>query len=678
MQFTITTIILILTILINGSLLYVVNKDAGKIKKVNQIFTLNIMSIIGWGASILLIIWLPYLTDENTYTAGEFGYTIEKIIFFFGALLVITNFWFAYYFTHQKLYVSVLTITTIILQGTVLLLTLLNNVFYTSVTILPEGFALLELQPLNGIYALFLLFHLVAPPIILLLGRRHARDKRQASLMKLLAGTYSLFLVSSITLNWILPVYFGIFAFNALGPTLSLIVVAGVAYAIIQHQFLNIKIAIQRGVIYTTLFAFIVLVYSSLLNVSAFFFDDSLFIDDFVSSLLTTIIGISTIPRLDSWLRTQTDPIFFKGQYDYREALHALSESLYKNIEMDKLVSNLEQQLQETLRSESVTLSQTPPKDAADRSLTVPVAHNNSNVGYIIIGPKRSGEAFTTEDQQLLNTFAVQASTAIGRALLYQEVKEYAEELEQKVTDRTVELQTLQEKQRDMMLYISHDLQTPLTIFQTKLEKLKQIAGHTEIVESLETSLLDLSRFITQLLRYAKLETGREEFELTEGNASEFMHELLDEVQIIADAAGVTVIREITPNITMSYDQSKMREVIMNVASNAIKYRDPEKNNPYVKFTTSETETAYLCTIEDNGLGIDSEDLPHIFEHFYRVKNTGTIKGTGLGLAVVHELIALSGGSITATSTIGSGTCFSITIPKANYQAVLKRIQPTR
>ena len=672
--FTIAILVLALTFIANAILFISTFNRRSQSNQLLTIFRLHIAAIASWALFILLLLLTAQAADFPIYEAFTPGYTLAQMVFLAATILFSTNYWFVELFVHNRVRITILSVIMILLQISTAIASVIPNVLYTTIEVVPEGYVQLAIEPLNALYGIFLLAHLIVPLFILYWYKRKETEVQKRKQFAILLPFYLFFLLLSMTFNWVLPVYFGIFNFNAYGPTTSVILVIGITYAIVKYQFLDIRTVIQRGLIYTLLFIFIMLVYSAALNFTAIFFDARFVLDDFFSGLFTTIIGIVTIPRLDTWLRQKTDSWFFKDTYNYQDALHELSESLYKNIELDKLVPKLETQLQDTLRTESVTLSQERPRTEEDH-LIIPIIHNHDTVGYLQIGPKRSGDAFTKDDQQLLETFALQASTAIGRALLYQEVKEHAKELEQKVSDRTFELQTLQEKQRDMMLYISHDLQTPLTIFQTKLEKLKQIEGHTEIVESLETSLLDLSRFISQLLRYAKLETGREEFTLETGDASAFMHELLDEVQIIADEAGVIVERDITPGITLTYDQNKMREVIMNLASNAIKYRDDTKHERFVKFTTKETDKAHICSIEDNGIGIAAEDLPHIFEHFYRVKGADTVKGTGLGLAVVHELVAFAGGTITADSTVGTGTTFTMTFPKKNYQAAVEKVQ---
>ena len=245
-----------------------------------------------------------------------------------------------------------------------------------------------------------------------------------------------------------------------------------IVYIITRHQFFELKIAIQRGFIYSVLLAFIVLIYITLLSITDLVFDPENVIDDFFSGLATSIIGIITVPRLDRYLRKITDRFFFKDQYDYSEALHQLSGTLQTSLDMDTLLQACTDELSSILRAEYVRIEPTVHQADTDE-LTIPILLNEKTSGQIIIGPKRSGDAYTEEDIMLLNTFATQAATAISRVFLYQEVKEYADELEQKVQARTQELQTAQENQRDMMLHISHNLQTPLAILQTKIEKTK-------------------------------------------------------------------------------------------------------------------------------------------------------------------------------------------------------------
>lgn len=269
----------------------------------------------------------------------------------------------------------------------------------------------------------------------------------------------------------------------------------------------------------------------------------------------------------------------------------------------------------------------------------------------------------------LITTFATQAATALSRVFLYQEVRRRAEELEVKVIERTKELQTTQENQRDMMLHISHNLQTPLAILQTKIESIKKQSEATSEITSLEQSLQQTSQFIHDLLRFARLDSNYEELEVTDVNVSQVVTELAEEIQIIAATNEITVNQLISPNVVIQTDRSKLREVIMNLASNAIKYMgdQPERT---IDFSLSTAKDTVTITITDTGVGIEAKDVERIFNNFYRAQNSTMNKGTGLGLAITKQIVINLGGEITLQSTPGVGSSFTITLPRIHSNTV--------
>ena len=130
--------------------------------------------------------------------------------------------------------------------------------------------------------------------------------------LKVLFAIYLFFLIVSVTTNWILPVYFQIFTFNAFGPTISLVVVGGIVYAITRYQFLDIRIVIQRGIIYTSLLAIVIGVYLTTVFLLGLLFQRTTNVTILVSAGLTALIGIFGVPPLERYFRKATDRIFFK------------------------------------------------------------------------------------------------------------------------------------------------------------------------------------------------------------------------------------------------------------------------------------------------------------------------------------------------------------------------------
>ena len=225
---------------------------------------------------------------------------------------------------------------------------------------------------------------------------------------------------------------------------------------------------------------------------------------------------------------------------------------------------------------------------------------------------------------------------------------------------RGEQLQKLQENQKRMLLDISHTLQTPLAVFQTRLELLKNTVLDDTAIDTLEHSLNDLSQFINDLLRLARLEHSPEGPH-TPLNFSALIEDVFEEIQPIASNLGVTTENKIGTGIYVQGDSAKLREAIRNLVSNALKYTPQE--NGKISFSLRRKDMFAVFALKDSGVGISREDLPHIFERFWRAKNSEHVPGSGLGLALAKHIIERHNGTLTAKSGRGQGSTFEIRLP---------------
>jgi signal transduction histidine kinase len=520
-----------------------------------------------------------------------------------------------------------------------------------------------SLSPINGplmpLFSLMCAVYFLASMYLFFNHFKKSRGTDRLRMWYLLAGL--LLSSGSIVLFDILLPAFGIFSLIALGP-LSLVAFSGlIAYAIMRHQLMDIRIVLQRGLVYSILVMLIVGCYLMLLALASKTFGET--IDTVLSiGLLTTVIGVSTAPRIERYFRRLTDHIFFKDTYDYAEALHQLSECLSSTLEVNDLTSHCEVALQNILKSERVSILPAG-SSTFGAVLTLPIVLEGMVIGTISLGEKRSGDPYSREDKQLLYTFSLQAATAFGRAMLYARVSEHAQELEVRVFERTQELQAMQENQRQLMLDISHNLQTPLAVFQTKLEQLKLSSPHDEALHSLEYSLDELSVFISDFLRLARMEQQAGDA-FVSLDLSALVEGLLEELEIIAADQNITITSTVTPHIHVLGDEARLREVIQSLASNSIKYmRDKGPRLIHVSLTCE--DGAALLSVQDSGVGISADDVPHIFNRFWRAKQVDDVAGSGLGLSLAKHIVERHGGTISAQSELGHGTTISIRLPLA-------------
>ena len=172
---------------------------------------------------------------------------------------------------------------------------------------------------------------------------------------------------------------------------------------------------------------------------------------------------------------------------------------------------------------------------------------------------------------------------------------------------------------------------------------------------------------IEQILQYASLRRSRQQYSLRPADMNEIAVKALEQTRPALDAAGFSVDTKYDPDLPMvKVDPAVLSRAIQNLIQNASKYSGESR---WMKITTEKARTRYgvetCLSIEDRGMGIDREDLRHIFEPFYRggAAVAAQIHGTGLGLFMVREALISMGGSITVKSARGKGCIFTIHLP---------------
>ena len=225
---------------------------------------------------------------------------------------------------------------------------------------------------------------------------------------------------------------------------------------------------------------------------------------------------------------------------------------------------------------------------------------------------------------------------------------------------------------------ISHDLKTPLSLIITPLEKL--LAGQLEKSIRVELDLVwrnarMLMDEVTQLLDMRKLDAGNEKLHLSHGDFIEFLRKIVESFKYYAESRGVVMNLKInSPSIEMDFDQSKMRRVVMNMLSNAFKYNSVRGS---ISVTVGREGQNMVLQIADTGIGIKDENKHRIFDRFYQESNDTEYIGSGIGLHIVKEYVAMHQGEIAVADNHPQGTVFTITIPVGNTHAESNSIVPT-
>ena len=211
---------------------------------------------------------------------------------------------------------------------------------------------------------------------------------------------------------------------------------------------------------------------------------------------------------------------------------------------------------------------------------------------------------------------------------------------------------------------ISHEFRSPLTLISGQVQNLLQPnrpESDKKKLLTIEKNSDRLLSLINQLLSLSKLEAGKMELHKQQGDLVPFLQNLLFSFQSLADSKGIHLRFESKrESIFSDYDPNKLEQVFLNLISNAIKFTH-DGGEVTVSLKMCDDNHAEIC-VEDTGMGITKEHLPYIFDRFYQADSASTrqAEGTGIGLALAHELILLHEGKIDVNSSPAEGTCFTV------------------
>lgn len=230
------------------------------------------------------------------------------------------------------------------------------------------------------------------------------------------------------------------------------------------------------------------------------------------------------------------------------------------------------------------------------------------------------------------------------------------------------ELEALNQMKSEFVSSVSHELRTPLASI---IGFAQTILLDPELSAELQREFLQivleegrrLSKLINDLLDLARIESGRAIMERGTHDLVPIIERAVQSIAMQADAKSIAInIGLCKPQIITDFDEDRMAQIIINLLSNAVKFT-PDRG--VITVTADLTATEAMVRIQDTGMGIPAEALPHLFEKFFRVHRPGLdIRGTGLGLAIVKQLIDMHGGSIAVESRVEQGSTFTIRFPR--------------
>ncbi len=224
-------------------------------------------------------------------------------------------------------------------------------------------------------------------------------------------------------------------------------------------------------------------------------------------------------------------------------------------------------------------------------------------------------------------------------------------------------LKKVESLKQNFISLMSHDLKTPVAKIAGIADvTLRDAQGNVEVTKGLHNiidSTKELNKFITSILDLTKIESQNLALNKVNKDINSIITGIIEELRYEANQKSIKVEADLAPLYPIEVDMVLIKRVLSNLIENALKYSG---ENSTVNVKTWDDDDWVTVEISDNGVGIPEDDLEHIFDKFYRVKNDAShsIKGTGLGLYLVKYFVELHGGTISASSKLGQGTNFTV------------------
>jgi signal transduction histidine kinase len=302
---------------------------------------------------------------------------------------------------------------------------------------------------------------------------------------------------------------------------------------------------------------------------------------------------------------------------------------------------------------------------------------STGHTAYIVLGYKKSGDSYNSQDADALKILANGLSIAVHNALQFEEIGKFNETLKEKIEEATRKLRRTNDKLRkldetkdDFISMASHQLRTPLTSVKGYVSMV--LDGDAGKITDLQRKLLTQSfissqrmvYLISDLLNVSRLRTGKFIIEPMPTNLSTMIEEEIDQLQETAKGRKLTLTFNKPDHFpTMMFDETKMRQVIMNFIDNAVYYTP---SGGHIEVNLVERPSTIEFTVVDDGIGVPRHEQQHLFSKFFRAHNAKRARpdGTGLGLFMAKKVIIAQGGAIVFKSQEGRGSTFGFTFAK--------------
>jgi len=501
--------------------------------------------------------------------------------------------------------------------------------------------------------------------------------------------------------------------------------IASVAYAIVKHRLMDIRLIIARAFSYTILTLIIAGFYASgVFLIGRWLFPITFQGEQLVISVIFAIIVAYTFQPLRACLEKITEDIFFQETYNPEILLGEISKIFKSTLDLNSLAKKSLKKLTAEMRLdfglimlsiedengeaivgskkkiEKISLSKKEVSyihkkvnnyvifDEIEEGKFKDLLRNNNigciielkseqqNIGLLVLGNKLSGNIYSHRDVQILAIIGPQLAVAIQNARRYRQAQLFSKRLEKEVTSATkglrkanTKLKDIDKQKNEFIAMVAHEIRAPMTAIKGFISMVTE--GDTgDISEKTRGYLVDANamserviRLVNNMLNVSRIEEGRMLYQIEDINLSRLAQMTQSQFKVEAERKGLKFKLSIPQEINdvVEADSERLLEVIVNLVSNAVKYT----GEGFVEMLLSQpSEDKVKLEVKDSGPGISQAEQKKLFRKFYRVQsNVGKTIGTGLGLHISKLLVEKFKGEIGVDSELKRGSNFWFTLP---------------
>jgi signal transduction histidine kinase len=491
-----------------------------------------------------------------------------------------------------------------------------------------------------------------------------------------------------------------------------LVIPATLAIAIVKHRLFDVEVVINRSLVYSLLTITTAGLYLLVIQILQEIFSS----DRKLFSVIAVFAAAAAFHPAQRRIQDLVDRAFFRQKYDYRKAVlafgrqaqlaagreelldmflsalrtvwapdkagvfvhdrpredHSVQDesAVHRGDAFDESVFSRPQCIpglfwarRNAVRSaDDVSFAEETALAANGLELALPLAlPGAATCGWLVLGRKRSDERFSREDLSLLRTLAGEMMTNLDRVRLQEEV--IYERASKEKLDELNRLKT------EFISTVSHELRTPMSSIQGVAEllqsgKIRDRDQREKFLTLMVSESGRLSRFLHNVLDFGRIEQDVKSYRLSPVSVQNLVREAVDAFGLLLDSQGASVrVKAPAEPLIIEGDEDALKQALMNLIDNAIKYSPVDKN---VDINVLERDEDVEIRLADSGIGIAPEDQPRIFERFYRTAEAGIVspRGAGLGLKIVKHIVEAHGGTILLESEVGRGSVFRLIFPK--------------